>query len=459
MKDKRIIFLIRIYMVLLLISLAFNIQLFPIPALSVDSVPLPFFVFLAGMIFCGIFYRDLLLFLRERKIILLMAGLFLLSGILSALLSPFPAILGLKSLFHYGLFFGISFLFLFLFQMAGKNIGFFFLKILVVLTVLLAFVSFLEITSESVYRFLTDTFRNGVDYDMRGLFKAGALQPNPNVFGCLMSLGLLSAFYLKEETELQAMVFYGVAVILALAMALSCSGSAALILLIPLFLLLWNRKTFKTAAAVIGISVVALTAVIVFGAAPSGTAKLFPVLQQKNLAVDGKGGRRPDTISTRISLWQSAWAMFRDYPLTGIGPGGSNRAMKDYASENLRVAAKRNLQREYLNAHNGILNILSEFGLSGAAAALALIAYLLVCFIRRYGAFPFLPAHALLAAIILSFLPDAFFYSLFYMSAVFTIFLLFAFPGHAFGSENAPVQSISGEKATGKWTSTFKERL
>lgn len=120
MKETKKSFLIRSYIILLMLSLAVDVQLFPLKALSVHSVPLPLFIFLIGMAFCICFYRDFLRFLRERKVILIFMGLFLFSGVLSAAFSPFPTLPGLKSLFQYGLFFGIPFLLLFLFSLEGK---------------------------------------------------------------------------------------------------------------------------------------------------------------------------------------------------------------------------------------------------------------------------------------------------------------------------------------------------
>ncbi|MFO7570502.1 MAG: O-antigen ligase family protein [Smithellaceae bacterium] len=226
-------------------------------------------------------------------------------------------------------------------------------------------------------------------------------------------------------------------------MALSGSRNAALILLVPLFLLLWNRKTIKTAAVMIGITIVALVAITAFTSVDTGIRKTVFFIESRNVAVEKEENRRNENISSRFLLWQSAWAMFRDYPLTGIGPGGSNRAMKDYVPADLSATPKRNINHEYLNAHNGILNIMAEFGLTGAAAALAFMAYLIVCFIRRYGGFPPGPVHVLPVGIVFSFLPDAFFYSLFYMSVVLTIFLLFAFPGNALGPGSPPMQPAS----------------
>jgi O-antigen ligase len=140
-------------------------------------------------------------------------------------------------------------------------------------------------------------------------------------------------------------------------------------------------------------------------------------------------------------LWQSALGMFRDYPLVGIGPGGYNIALKDYASEPLLAVEKRKIDKRYLHAHNGFLNILAEFGVLGMAAALAFALYLAVSFIRHYGLFPPSPVHALMVGVVLSFIPDVFFHNLFYMVTVLTLLFLFTFPGNVLSGPAGPVPS------------------
>jgi O-antigen ligase len=438
MKEPVKSFLIRSYIVLLMISLAVNVQLFPLKTLYVHSVPLPLFVFLIGMVFCLIFCRDFLRFLRERKVILIFMGLFLVSGILSAVFSPFSTILGLKSLFQYGLFFGISFLLLFLFSLEEKSLGLFFLKSVAGLAILLAFLSFFEVTNEGLYRFLADTFRGGEYQIFNGRVRAGATLTHSNIFGCFMSLGIFVFLYLKGK-GLKVGIFYPAVFILAAAMALSCSRNAVFVLLVPVFLLLLNRKTVKTAAFVIAIAVFSM---VVLTPSASRFAELWKgAAQKQNFNSEAAAPRKFDSVDTRLMLWQSTLRMFRDYPLTGIGPGGCNRALKKYASPQLLAVEKEKIDKEYLNAHNGFFNVLAEFGLSGTAVALAFAVYLAFFLIRLYGFFPPLPVHAILIGIVLSFCPDAFFYSLFYMVLVLTLFLLFAFPGKALRCCAGPIPS------------------
>ncbi|MBN1470625.1 MAG: O-antigen ligase family protein [Syntrophaceae bacterium] len=437
MKDAKKSFLIRSYIVLLVFSLAIEVHFFPPRPAFIRSVPFSIVVFVIGLSFCLIFYRDFLCFLRERKIIFVFMGLFLFSGIISSLLSPFPAILGLISLFQYVLFFGISLLLLFLFSIEGENVGIFFLKVLVGLAVLLALVSFIEVTNESLRQFLSETFRHGRYEVINGRFRTAATLKHSNIFGCFMSLGMLIIFYLKEKIGLKARVFYPVVAILSVAMVISGSRNAAFVLLAPLFLLLLNRKTAGTIAVLIGIVIFALVILTPSSSRFSDIWKIIARTENRHLLVEEEF----NTVATRPWIWQSALTMFRNYPLTGIGPGCCNRAMKDYASAQLFTVEKEKINERRINAHNGFLNILAEFGLMGTAVALAFAVYIVVFLVRHYGLFPPLPVHALMMGIGLSFLPDAFFYSLFYMVIVLTLVLLFALPGNFLGDHAGSVPS------------------
>ena len=68
----------------------------------------------------------------------------------------------------------------------------------------------------------------------------------------------------------------------------------------------------------------------------------------------------------RWVLWDTAIRMFRDHPLTGVGPGGYNRAFTSYYSGSLDG------QRIWGSAHSLYLHQLAERGLAGALALLVL---------------------------------------------------------------------------------------
>jgi O-antigen ligase len=68
----------------------------------------------------------------------------------------------------------------------------------------------------------------------------------------------------------------------------------------------------------------------------------------------------------RWVLWDTALKMFRDHPLTGVGPGGYNRLFSSY------YAGSLDGQRSWASAHNLYLHQLAERGLAGALALLTL---------------------------------------------------------------------------------------
>lgn len=74
----------------------------------------------------------------------------------------------------------------------------------------------------------------------------------------------------------------------------------------------------------------------------------------------------------RVCLWQSAIAMFRDDPLTGIGFGEFKHVYEPHGY--ILPEAK---SRGYENAHNHTLNYLAEGGLPGVTAILLFWFYLL----------------------------------------------------------------------------------
>jgi len=134
-----------------------------------------------------------------------------------------------------------------------------------------------------------------------------------------------------------------------------------------------------------------------------------------------------NSLDVRLMLWKSALSIFRDYPIFGIGPGGYNLALKNYAPAKLLKFEKWKIERNYLNAHNGLMNVLAEFGAAGIILGLLVISYLLILMVQNHGLFPPAISHTVLLGLFLSFIPDAFFYNRFYMILSITLFLLFTF--------------------------------
>jgi hypothetical protein len=461
----------RFYIALSMLSLALDVRLFPMEALAVKALPFFFFLFVAGLGIPAFHPREFLSFVRTRKVLLLLALLFFLSGLFSVGFSPVPAVLGLKCLFRYGLYFGASFLFLFLRHLEGEELSVFFLKVLAGLAVFFVIVSLFEVNCPDFARFLADRFRSGEYQTVGGRLRAGATLFHPNIFGCFSALAMLVLTCLKSEGEMRSRCFYPLVLFLAVGLALSGSRNALFVLLVPALLLVVGKAARRPGIFLIATALIVLVVPSPMSSrfghlghragghpgradarikGPELPVSLLPQKVTGLSAVQSKVPRVPlppkrPLLGTRPLLWQSAIAMFREYPLTGVGPGGFNTALRDYAPKPLLALEKDKIDDGYLNAHNGFLNILAEFGAPGAAVVLAAVLYVLFILISRYGIWPPGPVPALFFGVFLSFIPDAFFYSGFYMVVSLSLVLLFAFPseGRAGRLGAAPQQEPS----------------
>ncbi len=413
----------RAYIVCLLLALAGDVALLPLPVLDVASVPISYIVILAGTVFPMARLRDFRRFVSRRRLLITLAALFLLSGVLSALLSPFPALFGLKWLSRYAMFLIASFLLLFLFSLDSRRIDFF-LKALLGLATVLALIALIEVASDGFSRFLADAFREGNREFFSGRVRAAAALDHPNTMGCFMALAVLVAVVVRRRSGMGLGLFVTAVALASSALILSGSRNALVILLVPLAALLFNRSTIGTALWALGLSILSL---IVLAPSDSRFAYLWRSAHaaRPNTAPVADDPRSYDAIRARKMLWQSSLAMFRDHPLFGIGPGGAPRAMNAYASAELLAMDGEKIERRYLHAHNGAINILAEFGGVGALLALLILLYPGRGIVRRYGLFPPEPEHALILSLLLSFVVDAFFYSMLYMATTTTLFFLF----------------------------------
>lgn len=82
--------------------------------------------------------------------------------------------------------------------------------------------------------------------------------------------------------------------------------------------------------------------------------------------------------SERVLLWKSAWNMFRDHPLLGVGPGNFVEVYRPYY---ISPDAK---EPELGHAHNNFMQMLAETGIIGLSAFVYMFGYILVTMCNRY---------------------------------------------------------------------------
>lgn len=104
-------------------------------------------------------------------------------------------------------------------------------------------------------------------------------------------------------------------------------------------------------AAKLGLALVAV--IVVWELLPTGGRSMLELFRAYDPA---------NPHQTRYTLWSVAWAMFRDHPLTGTGPGHYGTLFTRYFDGLL------DNQRVWSSAHNLYLHQLAERGLTGAVA-------------------------------------------------------------------------------------------
>jgi O-antigen ligase len=140
-----------------------------------------------------------------------------------------------------------------------------------------------------------------------------ALIGNPNDVGCYLIAPLLLSAALALVTSGRSRAFYAAAALL-LGMAMVATETltalgAASVGLFLMAMLTWRRSSLR----VIGIAAVGI--VLIFGA-------VRPLRNRVKLIVaQGRTGELVPLTSNRVPPFLTAWAIFKDHPLTGAGPG------------------------------------------------------------------------------------------------------------------------------------------
>jgi len=205
-----------------------------------------------------------------------------------------------------------------------------------------------------------------------------SIYANPNIFGQLMSHGLvvLMAYLLvprRQKTTLGRGLKWSLilvfVLILGAGLIISFSRSSYIYCAVALLALLFTKRKIRWLA---------------FGSAGAMMVALFvmplPVWMYLVLRV-GSG------LSFRTSLWEAGWGMFKEHPLTGIGTGTGTFEL--FRPEYLDSFAFRGLIRTQVgSAHNVFVARAAELGILGLLLVVILFVVLLIrvpSHLRRFG--------------------------------------------------------------------------
>ncbi|GIH89778.1 hypothetical protein Psi01_04080 [Planobispora siamensis] len=214
----------------------------------------------------------------------------------------------------------------------------------------------------------------------------------------------VGTFGATDVMGMATIVGYGLVVTLALALTLrgrarAAALATAALLVVPLVLSL-SRGTW------LAVLCAAAVMLVLYGLRPAGRVLLFaaaaavlllpavpdsdPGTIGRRLSSIGSSLTQPDrSVSDRYDLWETATGIWRDSPVTGVGPKGfaaarDSRAPLGLSSGSDTADPVRGFQRQpLLSPHNMYLLVLSEQGLVGITAFCLLFGCVAVWSVRR----------------------------------------------------------------------------
>ena len=225
--------------------------------------------------------------------------------------------------------------------------------------------------------------------------QASAHLGQPNHLADYLALGLASLGYLILRFNLKTWLAVCSAVLLLLAMTLAGSRSAWLYLALLTFLGLWSslrlQADTRRRAMIFFIALIPAFALMQFAIHLSWFSSSAPVITTLD-RMEHTGGNFHD----RWDIWRAAWAMFKDAPWIGLGWGEFDWGYFERASQ-LGVTT---IDQRVSHAHNLVLQILAETGVSGLLLVLAgLATWLLRVFRGEHRTLPYFLLFALLGVL------------------------------------------------------------
>ncbi len=400
----------------------------PMPAwIPTDSISSGVALIALGSVLFVLRWRRLGAFVGQYHLAVGAAAAFLGLGLVSALRADAVGY-SLKWLVIHATSLTGAFLLVFIFTL-DRGLLRFYLRAVVAVAVALAALALVEAWNEGLFAWLADVFRAGDRQRLAGLPRPAATMQHANLLGSWLAAAVLVALWLRLRGELRSALFVPAVAVLLGAIARISSRTSLMMLCVPLAVLLFRRGSRRLVAALLGAALLLAVVLSPSSARLLGDPGPDSVVASPASTASPEGPRPIGSVESRFFLWRAALAMATDHPLLGVGPGGYNRALRDYAAPELRAYEYEKIEREVLNAHNGLLNLLAEWGLGGGLLALLAVFAVGRGLRRRGRLWPPSPELAVGLGLLLSFGTDSFFYSRVFMTLTLASFVLFATPG------------------------------
>ena len=201
-------------------------------------------------------------------------------------------------------------------------------------------------------------------------------------FAALIAMLLMSLAMLGRSESLRFRSLCVVGTLLALGSAVasqSRSSFVVLVCLVPLAFLgmkdLLHRWLVRVGIAmtVVALVVVATNPIVQEKLRIKETGNDIELIESNNYQ---------GSIGSRLSMWQTAWSMFKDHPVLGIGP---NKFQSEFAKR-MQSGESPRADAEHNQPHNDLLNAASTGGMLKLMAYVFLIAAPFMFFYKKYKA-------------------------------------------------------------------------
>ena len=256
----------------------------------------------------------------------------------------------------------------------------------------------------------------GAKYAVHGLLRGGVrfdsgpggffLDNNSFAVGLAMVVPLLIAVALTEESRWLRAAAAAVAILCVVTVIFTFSRGGLLTLAVVGLAMLVRSRHRWVSAAVVAIALACVLAV-------SSERLREGYVERVSTIADFE--QDPSAVA-RLSVWQTCWRVFLDFPLLGVGPDNLQVVYWRYSEEGAQFRV----------AHNAFLQILSESGLPALVLFVALFG---VSFWRlerqRRGPVPWASTYAaMLQVSLLAYVTGAMFLSLAYLELVYHLLAL-----------------------------------
>jgi len=210
------------------------------------------------------------------------------------------------------------------------------------------------------------------------LFSAGNIRAggstNPIMFGDIalvmgfISLAGMGWFFKFNKAFLLIPIVASVSGILASILSLSRGGWLAIpVVLLLTFCFVMKRLNFKQMLTLLTIFIV-ITGSVIYAPGLGIKDKVFNRVDQTMVRISGylestsiDDPIRSTSVGQRLEMWKTAWLIFKEHPLFGVGWGSYNDQARQYVDKKIVIP----LVAEYPHPHSQYFSALAKGGIVG----------------------------------------------------------------------------------------------